>query len=252
MFADTKLGPGEDWASVINSHLAEADVGVVLVSAALLASDFVMEQELPAITNSAEAGRLTLVWAVVSAAAWEVTPLARFQAALDPRRPLDSMSEAESSAAVVTLAKAVSGGRAMTEISAGLGIADRIQELSHPTASKPSVVARHTGTNVVFESRDERPAPATIEMADLEELTPGELSLVSTLRESMEESYARWSGLRPRRNRFTQREKAEYEEAGTAMCDELRNLLDFIEYSLDKPLYDHYNEVRYACDRLID
>jgi hypothetical protein len=248
---DTQIAPGAIWTEAIEEYLRSADVAVVLTSAAFLASRFVQDVELPAVIDAANVGRLTLIWAAVSASAWEVTALARFQAAIDPRRPLDMMTTPEANAAVVDIAKAVAAARALTKIGRSLNVVDKIAEAAEDGAPPPRVQARHTGQSVVFESRDTQTPIEMISRDDLANLPDAERQLISALEDSMESSFERWADLRARSNRLTTRERADYEDAARNMCGELRNILDFIEFQLGKFLDDHYQAVRFACNRLV-
>jgi hypothetical protein len=188
---------------------------VVLASSALLASRFVAEVELPAFVDAAHAGRLTFVWAAVSSSAWEVTELARFHAAVDPRRPLDLMTTGEANAALVKLAKAVASARTLTQIARSLSVVDRVSEVvAGEGAPPPRIQARHTGDRVVFESLDAHVPVETITGDDLNALPTSERRLVRALEEAMESSFERWADLRSRSNRLSVRERAEYEVAG--------------------------------------
>jgi TIR domain len=61
LWADDRILPGDDWLKEIDSALAEATAAVLLISPHFLASDFIMERELPVLLARAEAGRLTLL-----------------------------------------------------------------------------------------------------------------------------------------------------------------------------------------------
>jgi hypothetical protein len=248
---DTQIPPGGLWAETIDRYLGSADVAVVLTSAALLASTFVRDVELPAVIEAAKSGRLTLVWVSLSASLWEATELAQFQAAIDPRRPLDMMATGEANAALVKIAEVVAASHALTEIGRSLNIVDQIAEATSEVAYAPRVQARHRGDKVVFESRDASAPLEEITADDLVTLATAERMLIGALESSMESSFERWSALRARSNRLTTRERAEYEEAGQQMCAELSNILDFIQVGLGKTLDDHYHAVRFACGRLV-
>jgi CRP-like cAMP-binding protein len=88
---DRRIAPGANWLLEIQGALAGAGVAVLLVSPALLESDFVRREELPAILGSAEAGRLEVIWIPISYSAVGETPLCDYQAAHDPERPLDTL-----------------------------------------------------------------------------------------------------------------------------------------------------------------
>jgi hypothetical protein len=89
----------------IRQALSGAGVAVALVSADFLASPFIVNHGLPAIVNAARDGGLQLLWAYVSAAGWEETPLEEFQATHDTTSPLDARPRAEQNAILKSIAQ---------------------------------------------------------------------------------------------------------------------------------------------------
>ena len=65
---------------------------MLLVSDNFLASDFIKNNELPTILNAAEGEGVKICWIKVSACLADQTPIGKFQAAHDPKRPLDQLS----------------------------------------------------------------------------------------------------------------------------------------------------------------
>lgn len=104
---DRRLRPGDKWLDEIKDALKTAGVAVVLVSADLLASDFVVEHELPDILRAAEEEGLNLLWVLLSPAAYDATPISAFQAAHDISRPLDSLSGPEQQQALLEVAQTI-------------------------------------------------------------------------------------------------------------------------------------------------
>jgi pimeloyl-ACP methyl ester carboxylesterase len=90
LWDDTRLRAGQQWDVEIREALAQSGVAIALVSAEFLSSDYVIEHELPVMVKAAQEGGLRLLWAYVSAAGWEETPLKEFQATHDTRIPLDA------------------------------------------------------------------------------------------------------------------------------------------------------------------
>lgn len=95
LWSDTVISAGHEWLENIETALQRAKVAVLLVTQHFLASDFIMNVELPAILRAVEQGRLTLVWIAVSSSLYKETPLKTYQAANDPGRPLDRMKSAD-------------------------------------------------------------------------------------------------------------------------------------------------------------
>ena len=92
---DDRIKPGQQWLREIEEALAAARVGLLLVSVNFLASEFIMKNELPALLDRAEAGGLTLMWVLVRRCLYEHTKIMKYQAAHDPRKPWNSLTEAE-------------------------------------------------------------------------------------------------------------------------------------------------------------
>ena len=82
---DTRLVPGSDWKVHIKKALESADVAVLLVTPAFLASKFIAENELPPILTDF---KKTVLWVAVKHSMYQHTPLAEYQAANDPARPI--------------------------------------------------------------------------------------------------------------------------------------------------------------------
>lgn len=105
---DTRIQPGAKWLEAINQALTEAKVAVLLVSADFLASDFIVNDELPPLLAAAERNGTVILPVIVSPSQFEQTPnLSCFQAVNPPSQPLISLSEAEQEEVFVRIADAV-------------------------------------------------------------------------------------------------------------------------------------------------
>ncbi len=98
---DTQIKPGDVWKDEIEKALALARVGVLLVTASFLASDFIAKNELPPLLEAAEKEGVTIFWIYFSSCAYKITPIARFQAAHDPKVALDRLSFEERQAILI-------------------------------------------------------------------------------------------------------------------------------------------------------
>jgi hypothetical protein len=81
-------------------------VAILLVTHHFVASDFIMNYELPKLLEARQEG-LTIVWIAVGASLYEETPLNDLQAVNDPSRPLDSLLEPALMPELVRIAKII-------------------------------------------------------------------------------------------------------------------------------------------------
>ncbi|HMR03787.1 MAG TPA: toll/interleukin-1 receptor domain-containing protein [Candidatus Competibacter phosphatis] len=101
---------GQVWEDEIEKALNAAAIGVLLVSADFLASDFIANHELPPLLAAAQDKGLTILSLIVSPSQFEHTPeLSRFQAVNPPSQPLIGLSKAEQETILVTLANRIRG-----------------------------------------------------------------------------------------------------------------------------------------------
>jgi hypothetical protein len=89
---ETRIGSDE---IKLPDALAYARVAVLLVTADYLASDIIMQAQLPLVLDAAKQGELRVVWIAITPTRWSTTPLANFQAANDPTQPLNHMKDWE-------------------------------------------------------------------------------------------------------------------------------------------------------------
>ena len=115
VWADTQIKAGAKWKDEIAEALRSAKVAVLLVSPNFLASDFIVEQELPHLLKAAEKDGAAMLWVAVSASLYEETEFANYQAANDPSKPLDSLKGSELNKELVNIARHIKA--AVTPIS---------------------------------------------------------------------------------------------------------------------------------------
>jgi internalin A len=103
---DTKITPGTRWYQEIERAVASSKVALLLVSARFLASDFIIDTELP-LLNAAQEDGLTILWVTVSRCMYQYTDLAEYQALNDPIRTLDSLTATKLNAEMVRICKQI-------------------------------------------------------------------------------------------------------------------------------------------------
>jgi hypothetical protein len=104
---DRHIQPGQQWRTEIAEVLGRAKVAVMLVTANFLASRFITEVELPGLLRAAETAGLRIVWISVSANAFELADFARYQAANDPSKPLDTITAPKRRVAWAQIARTI-------------------------------------------------------------------------------------------------------------------------------------------------
>jgi WD40 repeat protein len=112
IWSDALIEPGDRWRREISHALQRSAVGLLLVTQDFLASDFIHDEELPALIEAAERGVLRLIWVPVSASSSHRSLLKDYQAALDLKKPLDRLDKPRRNAALVQIAEAVADAAA--------------------------------------------------------------------------------------------------------------------------------------------
>ncbi len=94
LFVDTKLKAGDKWKDRITQALSEARVAILILSADFLASDFIIDNELPPLLQRAEANGTRIVPLIVKPCRFtRDRNLSTFQAINDPSAPLVNLAE---------------------------------------------------------------------------------------------------------------------------------------------------------------
>ena len=101
---DTNIQPGSLWKEEIKKALDRTKVAVLLVSPDFLASDFIVEDELPGLLDNAD---VTVLLVALSACLVNETEIAKYQAIDDPSKPFDSLSEAEQNQLLVRICEQI-------------------------------------------------------------------------------------------------------------------------------------------------
>jgi hypothetical protein len=92
---DEEINPGAVWREEIKTALQAANMAVLLVSPHFLASDFVVNHELPYLLASAKSGKMAILSVILRPCLFNDTDLAQFQAVNPPLRPVSGMNRSE-------------------------------------------------------------------------------------------------------------------------------------------------------------
>ena len=100
---DTEIRPGAEWLPEIRKALGAARVAVFLVSQDFLNSSFISNEELPALVQAATNQGCVIFWIAVKSSTFADSPLAKFQGANSPNKPLALMSAGEQDEALLEI-----------------------------------------------------------------------------------------------------------------------------------------------------
>lgn len=94
LWEDTKIKAGEKWKEKIENALERSAIAILLVSADFLASDFIIDNELPPLLKAAEEnGKVILPVIVKPCRFTKMHQLSQFQSINDPKMPLSKLDE---------------------------------------------------------------------------------------------------------------------------------------------------------------
>lgn len=94
LWADTKIKAGDKWKEKINSALEKSVIAILIISADFLASDFIVDNELPPLLKAAEEkGKVILPLIAKPCRFTSDEHLSKFQAINDPKIPLSKLTE---------------------------------------------------------------------------------------------------------------------------------------------------------------
>ena len=107
LWDDTKIKPGMLWREEIKKALDSTKVAVLLVSADFLASDFIIENELPPLLSAAEKEGAVIIPVILKPCAFSESELEKFQSINPPSKALSGLSKHEQEEVLVKVAKSI-------------------------------------------------------------------------------------------------------------------------------------------------
>ncbi len=99
---DSKIKPGTIWRDEIARAIDEADVAVLLVTPAFLASEFIANNELEPLL-----AKKHVFWIAVSSSLYEETVIEKYGCANDPAKPLASLPESDQDKLLVEICEKI-------------------------------------------------------------------------------------------------------------------------------------------------
>lgn len=107
-WSDKRIRTGDKWKVELESNLGEAVIAILLISADFLASDFIVNNELPPLLVKSDAKGLRILPVILKPCGFRRDPvLSTFQSANDPVTPLLGMSSIEQEALYDKIAEEV-------------------------------------------------------------------------------------------------------------------------------------------------
>ncbi|HMI89790.1 MAG TPA: NB-ARC domain-containing protein, partial [Polyangiales bacterium] len=156
LWIDPYIPVGERWERAIEAALQRAEVGLLLLSTDFLASDFILDKELPALRQASDAQGLRMFCVPVGATG--AMPRRRFaldgyQWARSPDSPLDLLEPAQWKAALVQMAEAL---QALWDASASQDMPAVDGAGAHDQRAQAAVFARAQSLEPLERSASER------------------------------------------------------------------------------------------------
>lgn len=107
-WSDRRIRTGDKWRTELEKNLDEAVIAILLISADFLASDFIVNNELPPLLVKADAKGLRILPVILKPCGFRRDPiLSSFQSANDPAVPLLGLTEIEQEAIYDKIAEEV-------------------------------------------------------------------------------------------------------------------------------------------------
>lgn len=100
---DRMIGVGTKWLDEIDKSLRSARMAIFLVTQDFLNSQFIQAQEVPTLLKRADSEGVRIVWIAVKASTVMDHFLSQYQAANDPKTPLEALTEAQLNQALIDI-----------------------------------------------------------------------------------------------------------------------------------------------------
>lgn len=96
IWEDSKIAIGADWRQEINNAIGQTQIAILMVSPNFIASEFIANEELPALLDAAKAEGAVIFSIIVSHCMFsDIEAISRFQSINPPTNPLIEMNEGE-------------------------------------------------------------------------------------------------------------------------------------------------------------
>jgi serine/threonine protein kinase len=107
LWDDTKINVGDNWRHEIKKAISSARIAIVMVSAQFLASEFIVNNELPPLLEASKKEGTLIVPIILSPCMFDHSKLADFQTVNEPINPLTSMNWNQQEALFVKVAELI-------------------------------------------------------------------------------------------------------------------------------------------------
>lgn len=104
----SRIQPGSKWVEDITKAIKDANIALLLISPDFLASDFIVQRELPVLLEHFHKEGLIVLSILIRASFWAGIPdLAQIQFLNDPSKPIESLSRQEADKVLASIAQKI-------------------------------------------------------------------------------------------------------------------------------------------------